>query len=137
MEDGEMEECMALLSRDDVLGAGELRTRDVDCPEWGGTIRVREMTGAERDEFEQIALRVQEGMKVKDYRALLASWCAIDEEGNQLFKPGDVQKLSGMSSRPLDRIMDVVTELSEIGPEAKKRARANFLKGQSDDSTSD
>ena len=43
---------MKALTRDEILGADDLKTESVKVPEWGGTVLVRELTGAERDEWE-------------------------------------------------------------------------------------
>ena len=38
-----------LLTREAILGAAPLRHEDVSVPEWGGVVRVSEMSGAARD----------------------------------------------------------------------------------------
>jgi hypothetical protein len=37
------------LSADAILAADDIVTEAVDCPEWGGKVLVKAMTGAERD----------------------------------------------------------------------------------------
>jgi len=44
---------MGLLTRDAILEAQDLQHEEVYIPEWGGSVRVRTLTGAERDAFEQ------------------------------------------------------------------------------------
>ena len=44
---------MAVLGRDDILGADDLETRRVECPKWGGTVLLQEMTAATYEEFEE------------------------------------------------------------------------------------
>ena len=43
---------MTYLSRDAILQREDIKTEDVEVPEWGGTVRVRGMSGVERDAFE-------------------------------------------------------------------------------------
>ena len=43
---------MTYLSRDAILQREDIKTEDVEVPEWGGTVRVRGMTGVQRDAFE-------------------------------------------------------------------------------------
>ena len=43
---------MTYLSRDTILQREDIKTEDVEVPEWGGTVRVRGMSGVERDAFE-------------------------------------------------------------------------------------
>ena len=42
----------ALLSKEAILAAQDVVTELVEVPEWGGSVRVRGLTGAERDAFE-------------------------------------------------------------------------------------
>ena len=46
---------VGLLNRSAILDAEDLKHEDVEVAAWGGTVRVRMMTGAERDEFRQMA----------------------------------------------------------------------------------
>ncbi len=43
---------MNLLPRDLIDGADDLPVEDVEVPEWGGAVRLRTLTGSERDGFE-------------------------------------------------------------------------------------
>ena len=43
---------MRILSREDIAQADDIVIEAVDVPEWGGTVLVKGMTGAERDRFE-------------------------------------------------------------------------------------
>jgi len=40
------------LNKEQILRADDLKTEEVDVPEWGGSVRVRVLTGTERDAFE-------------------------------------------------------------------------------------
>ena len=42
---------MSLLSAAEILAADDLPTEDVEVSEWNGTVRVRALTGAERDKL--------------------------------------------------------------------------------------
>ena len=48
---------MTLLSKTAILAAQDLQTEDVEVPEWGGAVRVRSLTGRERDAFEASMIR--------------------------------------------------------------------------------
>ena len=43
---------MAYLTRDEILQAQDIQFEDVKVPEWNGTVRVRGLTGVERDALE-------------------------------------------------------------------------------------
>ena len=43
---------VAFLSRDAILKVQDIETRELEIPEWGGSVLVRGMTGHERDRYE-------------------------------------------------------------------------------------
>jgi len=48
---------MSLLSKTAILAANDLKSEDIEVPEWGGAVRVRSFTGRERDAFEASMVR--------------------------------------------------------------------------------
>jgi len=116
---------MTLLSRDAVLKSNDLKRKVVEVPEWGGSVLVREMTGAERDEYEASMVTEKEGGQdvrvnlaaLRNLRARVVSWCAINEDGSRMFKPTDVQALGQKSAAALDRLYEAIVILSGIKEE--------------------
>jgi hypothetical protein len=108
---------MSLLTRDLIDGADDLPYEDVPVPEWGGTVRLRTLTGSERDEFEASVVS-QNGtnrrVNLKNVRARLVSLCLVDEEGNRLYTNTDVAKLGKKSAKVLDRLFDKAQKLSGL-----------------------
>lgn len=106
---------MALLSAKAILDADDLVTEDVQVKEWGGTVRVRALTGAERDKLEA-SLVEQKGKHQKlnmiNFRAKLVAATAIDDKGHLLFEEKDVLQLANKSGGALDRVADVASRLS-------------------------
>lgn len=109
---------MKALTRDEILGADDLRTESVEVPEWGGTVIVRELTGAERDTWESSVVKTN-GMKVTidshNMRAKLAALCIVDDDGKRVFTDKEAVKLGNKSAAALDRVTDVARRLSRIG----------------------
>ena len=120
---------MTYLTRDAILQREDIVTEDVEVPEWGGTVRVRGMSGVERDKFEAGLIQQpvangrrrkpqeQQHTNMENIRAKLCSWCCVDEQGGRLFAESDVQALGGKSATALARIFDVATRLSGITEE--------------------
>lgn len=106
-----------LLDLQTILGAKDITTEDVAVPEWGGTVRVRGLTGLERDEFEATLLD-QKGKKAKvdmrNARARLVSLATIDESGKRIFSSEHVVILGTKSAAALNRVYDVAARLSGI-----------------------
>lgn len=110
-----------LLKRDDILNINDLPFEDVEVPEWGGVVRIRALTAAERDKFEA-SIVVRKGNKTElnpeNMRAKLVALAAIDEEGNRLFTEKDVEVLGRKSAAALDRLFQVAQKLSGLSPES-------------------
>lgn len=108
-----------MLTRDEILQAQDLETEDVEVPEWGGTVRVRELTGHERDQFEARVLdedtpRLE---KLKNLRAWVLHFALVNGDGSRLFSKDDVDALAGKSAAILDRLFQVAQRLSKLTPE--------------------
>lgn len=109
-----------ILTRADILGADDLPRERVDVPEWGGSVYVRTMTGAERDQFEAAMYEVQGAgyAASRDYlinfRAKFAALCIVDENGNRLFSDDDVVVLGQKSVAALQRVLTVAQRLNAL-----------------------
>jgi uncharacterized membrane protein YuzA (DUF378 family) len=132
-------ERMSLLSKSDIFGADDRRTEDVHVPEWGGTVRLRGLSGAERDAYEASLQKQVNGKPVQDlrnFRARLVALSAINEEGLPLFEQNEVAALAGRSSAALSRLFDVACRLSGITDDDVKDLEGNSEPAQSGPSTS-
>lgn len=131
---------MTILSRDQILGAEDLPTRDVPVPEWGGTVRMRGLTGSERDAYEA-SVRQFKGdrmvVKLENVRARLVAMCLVDEEGQRLFTDQQAKELGRKSGKILDRLFDEAAKLSGLSEEAVEELAEGFAKAQSDEAGSD
>ncbi len=130
---------MGLLTRDQILGAVDLRTVEVDVPEWGGMVRVSMMTGTERDAFESETV-VRKGKRVEvnmvNMRARLVARTVVDEAGVRVFSDGDVLALAAKSASALNRVFEAARVLNGLTEEAAGEAVENFQNGQNGGSTS-
>ncbi|OHV42179.1 hypothetical protein BBK14_11190 [Parafrankia soli] len=120
---------MAFLTRDAILGADDAAHVDVECPEWGGTVRLRSITGAQRDQFEQSCL-LQKGkerrVNMRGARARLIALCAVDEHGGKLFGDDDVAALGRRNAKPLDRLYDAATKLCGLSEDDMDELTSDF-----------
>ena len=117
------------LTRDDILQRQDITTEEVEVPEWGGTVRVRGMSGVERDKFEASLLAPETPQKgrrrqaqarqtnIENIRAKLCAWCIVDEGGNRMFVDADLAALGAKSAAALDRVFGVAQRLSGITEE--------------------
>ena len=120
---------MGLLGREQILGAVDLPTVDVDVPEWGGTVRVRMMTGVERDAFEAATI-TRHGKKIEqnlaNIRARLVALCVVDEKGGRLFSEADAEALGKKSAAALNRVFAAAQQLNALTEEAAGAAEEQF-----------
>ena len=104
---------MSLLTKDQILSADDIKTQEVEVPEWGGSVNVRGMTAIQRDNFE---LSHMNG-KLKNYRATVAARTICDENGVPLFSELEILKLAQKSSVALSRVYDIAMKLCGITSE--------------------
>lgn len=105
------------LSREDILGAGDAVTEGVPCPEWGGTVLVKGLTGAERDAWEASLLTgrgANRDVNMANVRAKLVAAAVVDGSGNRLFLPTDVEALGQKSAAALSRVYDTAARLAGV-----------------------
>ena len=102
------------LTKDEILGADDLKRETVDIPEWGGEVLLRELRGRERDAFEEGSLDKQRNVSMVNMRARLVALSAIDEEGERLFTAKEALELGGKSATALNKLFEVCCKLSGI-----------------------
>lgn len=128
-----------LLSADAILGVDDKTTADVDVPEWGGVVRVRALTGDERDGYEA-SMTVEKGDRLErnpiGARARLVVRACVDAEGNRLFRDNQAPQLGQKNAAVLDRLWDKIADLSGMTTKAVEAAEGNSDAVPSDGSTS-
>lgn len=105
------------LTKEQILAADDLPREEVQVPEWGGSVYVRVMSGAERDAYEQSYLEKKgDSYEVnrRNLRAKLAVQTVVNENGERLFSDADVDALGAKNGGALDRIFEVASRLNRI-----------------------
>lgn len=125
-----------ILSRDAILEANDLKREEAEVPEWGGSVFVRGLTGAERDAFEMLINAEGEQGRGRNIRARLVAFTAVDDDGNRLFSDADAEVLGRKSATALNRVFDVACRLNGIGAKEAEALAKNFDPEPSGDSIS-
>lgn len=134
-----------LLNRSQLLEKEELTIEKVEFED-GSFICVRQMTGHERDTFEQSLIKKVKDAKgnityeqaTDDFRAKLAVVTVCTEKGESILLPGDFSLLSrNMSAKKLEKIINTAQKLNAITEEDKENILKNSEVGQADNSGSD
>lgn len=123
--------------KDKILAADDRPFRDVPTPEWAKAgveaVRIVTMTAADRDEWEAAALisrAAKEGTdRLRNLRAELVARCAVDPEtGERIFGSEDVEALGKKSSKCLDRLFSVSTELNAVTEDDMRALEKNSVR---------
>lgn len=133
-----------LVDRKNLLKRDDLKIRKVELGN-GDFVYVRQMTGRERDRFEQSLVKevkvkgnIEYQRSLSDFRAKLAVVTICDEKGDLLLHPQDVTALStSMSAAKLEKIVNVAQELNSITETDKEGLVKNSEAAPSGNSISD
>jgi hypothetical protein len=133
-----------LLTKDLLLQKEKLEIEKVEFDN-GDYVYVRQMTGHERDMFEQSMLRKNRDGKgnvlsvetvMDDFRSKLAAITLCDEEGKSLLSANDYAVLSNnMSAKRLEKIINISQKLNAITEEDKEAIVKNSKPGVEDNSS--
>lgn len=106
---------MQYVTRDSIIAvAAKPRSiREIVVPELEGTVRVRAMTGLERERLEQALI----GVKATDARARFAASTVCDHDGKLLFSEMDIPTLNALPWTALNAIKEASEEQSATRPE--------------------
>jgi len=93
---------MAILTKADILAADDRSLVEIAIPEWGGSVKIRVMSGTERDRFESEF--VNGNKTVDNVRAKLVAKCVCSDDGTRLFSEADIPLLGEKSAAVLDTL---------------------------------
>ena len=114
--------------KDKIKTANDRPLITVDVPEWECDLRIRGMSGADRDEFESRALaRKTRGGDVdpRGLRVSILIRCICDVDGNPLFTDDDAEWLAGKSGAVIDRLSQIAQCASGMTDDEVKEIEKN------------
>lgn len=124
------------LSRDEILGADDLKTEDLYVPEWGGTVRVRALSARDREILRESVSGPDGDVNVGQLRMRLVIMSTVDESGEKVFTLNDYDALQEKNSAAVDRIFAVAQRLCKLRPVDLEEMAGNSPEGPSDSSLS-
>lgn len=122
---------MALLGKQQINAVVDRKWEDVEVPEWGGEVRLMELSAADRGYIEAgsvVANGQTPALKVeslKVYREKLVSFGLVDENFDRLYTNKEIADLGKKSGQVIERLASKVQELSGMGRFATKEAEGN------------
>lgn len=112
---------MQQLSREQILGTDDSNVETVEVPQWGGSVRVRALTGRERDRLEASMIgkngKADATKGLTNFRARLVAASVVDDNGAPMFTEADIDLLADRSAAALDTIAQAAMRLSGLSSE--------------------
>lgn len=117
----------ALIGREAILAAKDLKTERVPVPEWGNgaEVIVSEFSAEARDEFWAGVAQERGKQNLKNIRARLAVLVIVDETGQRVFGDEDARAVGAKSAIALNRIWNVATRLNGLTVEVEAAVEKN------------
>jgi Phage tail assembly chaperone len=118
---------MALLTKDQIKQADKKKFVDVPVKEWGGEVRLQEMSASERDlwESENVTTVISDSdddgqQKVtskwnpKHVRARLVVRCMVDADGRRMYSDDEVAVVGSLSASTVEKLFKAANKLNAI-----------------------
>ena len=122
---------MGLITKAEIVAAVDLNFEDVDMPEWGGAVRVSELSAADVLSFWD-ACRGPGGELLPDsVQPALLVRSIVNEKGAPLFSADTVNELMGKSAAAIGRLFGVAKRLNGIGQHDAAKNSEAVLSGDS------
>jgi hypothetical protein len=121
-----------LLALDDLLGLPETPTEVVAVPEWGGSVRIRVLTGAQREAMRDRCFDKDGVFNRNLWERLLLVQCVVEPALDEAQVDALMARTSGMTIHNLiDRINTLCALTSDggISKDGVDAAEKSFLKG--------
>ncbi len=115
--------------------ATSLRLKEVEVPEWGGSVFIRPLTIHEQAKLADLGTKYEKSSvvdRMKNCTLRLVQWSVCDEQGNPLFEAGDLEPLMSKAASAFLRLQDSILALSGLTEESRKELEKNLLSAPSD-----
>ena len=112
--------------RDKILSVDDIQTKMVEVPEWGVTVEIRGMNGADRQAILDSAAASEEVTAGGMFIDVILATVYDPETGERLFSEDDKGALLSKNANALDRMAKVGFELSGLAADSVDEAGKQF-----------
>lgn len=119
---------MNALTRNQIIALDDLKPFDVEVPEWGGTIRLRGLSGTERQFVEDWYANHPEAngsRKSFELATHVIIKVAMDESGARLFQDDDFKTLMTKSGGVADALFSKILKASAMSTKEREEQEGN------------
>lgn len=126
-------------SLDQIIGVDDRQVIEVDVPEWSTRVRLRAMTGTDRDAYEVHVTNggKQGAVNLIGMRSKLVAACLVNDRNERIVSPKDEVKLGEKSAKVLNDLFEKCLSLNGMTEDDVKELEANFEDTPAELSTSD
>ena len=103
-----------MLTLDQILNINDIETEEVEIPEWGGSVKVKAMSGAERDKYLKMVMGKDGKPDMQKILAKLVIMTVVNEENELMFNNGHMDMLNKKSAKALEKISKVSMRLAGL-----------------------
>lgn len=107
--------------------------KEIEVPEWGGSVWIRPVTLAEQGRLANAGLKYEKAdpsTRLKGTTVALIIWVVSDENGNPMFAESDIPGLMNQPASIFLRLQDAILELSGLTESARAELEKNSATGQ-------
>jgi hypothetical protein len=127
-----------MLTKDQILKA-KPQLKEVEVPEWGGTVYIRPITLQEQAKLADIGTKYEKSSvldRMKNCTLRLIQWAVCDDAGNPMFEEADLVPLMKLSASACLRLQDAILAHSALSEESRKEIAKNLPSGQDSEAAS-
>lgn len=111
-----------ILSATEIEKASDLKTEEIDVKEWGGTVAIRELSVAKRQEYsDYIATKPKDS----DIVVAIIAMSLVGADGSPLFQIEDMKALQNRSPAVLQNICKKIYTLNGLDEASQEKIEKN------------
>jgi len=114
-----------MLTKSEIQKAAKLKHEDLDVIEWGGKVRISEMTAGAYDTYQRSLYKVKGGKVEQDLTDMVTAYiqaCMIDANGSPMFTLSEIKKLP---AKPITRLYEAAQRINGDNVEGKAEIEKN------------
>lgn len=111
-----------MLDKAAILAVDDFQYRELTIEEWGGEVRLRSLSAADRDKFEAELAQTQD---LTNLRARLVCRAIVDENGTRMFSDAEAKQLGEKNANVVNYLFEAVREMNGMDDAALENAEGN------------
>lgn len=133
---------MALLNRNQILEVNDIQTKDIEVKEWGGTIRIKQLSAKEYNDIFMNMINIRKmaakqlsakknadenledainELAIKNQKILIIIKSVVDENMNPVFTEADMELLYQKNTNVINKIIAEIEEFNSVSTEDVKK----------------